>query len=131
MSTTAPSPITTATARVRTRDSSRPRSTIRCRLLVVLAVLGGLSSLKPPVDLVRLRVPPFAHPVLESGQERGRDRVWRRRRDGPHHDFRVGGDERGLRRYRSREDLHRVSIGARHTPQASTGLCVIRDTIHL
>src|SRR5262245_52206765 len=36
------------------------------RLFVVVALLGGLSPLEPPVDLVRFRVPPFAHPVLEA-----------------------------------------------------------------
>jgi hypothetical protein len=36
------------------------------RLLVVFAALGGLSPLEPPVDLVGVRVTPFAHPVLES-----------------------------------------------------------------
>jgi hypothetical protein len=35
------------------------------RLFVVVAVLGGLSPLELPVDLVGLRVSPFAHPVLE------------------------------------------------------------------
>ncbi len=36
------------------------------RLLVVFAVPGGLSPLEPPVDLVGVRVPPLAHPVLEA-----------------------------------------------------------------
>jgi hypothetical protein len=35
-------------------------------LVVVFAVLGGLSPLEPPVDLVGVWVPPFAHPVLET-----------------------------------------------------------------
>ena len=35
-------------------------------LLVVFAVLGGLSPLQPPVDLVGFRVPPLDHPVLET-----------------------------------------------------------------
>jgi hypothetical protein len=37
------------------------------RLLVVVAVPGGLSPLEPLVDFVGVRVPPFAHPVLEAG----------------------------------------------------------------
>ena len=35
-------------------------------LVVVVAVLGGLSALKQPVDLVGGRVPPLAQPVLET-----------------------------------------------------------------
>ncbi len=34
--------------------------------LVAVAVLGGPSPLKPPVHLVGARVPPLAHPVLET-----------------------------------------------------------------
>src|SRR6476659_2118617 len=33
---------------------------------LVVAVLGRPSPLKPPVDLVGARVPPLAHPVLET-----------------------------------------------------------------
>ena len=36
------------------------------RLFLVCAGLAGLSPLEPPVDLVGVRVPPFAHPVLEA-----------------------------------------------------------------
>jgi hypothetical protein len=35
-------------------------------LLVVVALLGGLSPLEQPVDLMGVRVPPLAHPVLEA-----------------------------------------------------------------
>ena len=41
-------------------------------LLVVVAELGGLSALEPPVDVVGLRVAPLAHPVLEPGQQHDR-----------------------------------------------------------
>src|SRR5215208_7054206 len=34
-------------------------------LFVVFAGSGGLPALEQPVDLVRVWVPPFAHPVLE------------------------------------------------------------------
>ena len=60
-------------------------------LLVVVAVLGGLSSLKEPVDLVSLGVSPLAHPVLEPGQQHERDRVGRGRSDRADDDLGVGG----------------------------------------
>ena len=36
-------------------------------LLVLVALLGGLSALNQPVDLVGVRVAPLAQPVLEPG----------------------------------------------------------------
>ena len=36
------------------------------RLFVVVAVLGGLPPLEPPVNFVGGRVPPLQHPVLEA-----------------------------------------------------------------
>ena len=36
-------------------------------LLVVVAVLGGFSAFEPPVDLVGVRVSPFAHPDSKPG----------------------------------------------------------------
>jgi hypothetical protein len=39
-------------------------SEVLLRLFVVVALLGGLSPLQPPVDLVGGRVPPLEHPVL-------------------------------------------------------------------
>ena len=38
----------------------------KTRLFVVVALLGGLSPLQPPVDLVGGRVPPLEHPVLKT-----------------------------------------------------------------
>ena len=55
----------------------------RLVVVVVIAVLGGLSPLQPPVDLVGGRVPPLEHPVLEPRQQHDRDRVRRRRGDRP------------------------------------------------
>ena len=43
--------------------------------LLVVAVLGGLSALQPPVDLAGVRVPPLAHPVLETRQQHDGDRL--------------------------------------------------------
>jgi len=91
-------------------------------LLVVVAVVGGPSPFESPVDFVGVRVPPFAHAVLESGEQHDRDRVRGGRGDGADHDLRVDGDERGLRRNRTGDDLHRVCIGARHETDRST-LC--------
>ena len=71
---------------------------------------------------VGVRVPPFAHAVLESGEQHDRDRIRGGRGDGSHDDLRVGGDERGLRRNGTGDDLHRVCIGARHETDCST-LC--------
>ena len=67
------------------------------------------------MDLMAVGVPPLAHPVLEAGERHERDRIGRRRSDHPHHDLRINGDERRLRWDRSRNDLHRVAIRARHT----------------
>ena len=44
---------------------------------VVLAVPGGLSPLQHPVDLVRVWVSPFAHPVLEAREQNDRNRIGR------------------------------------------------------
>ena len=44
-------------------------------LFVVVAVLGGASAFESPVDLVGVRVTPFAHPVLEAGEQHDWDRV--------------------------------------------------------
>jgi hypothetical protein len=45
------------------------------RLFVVVAVLRGSSPFEPPVDFVGVGAPPFAHPVLEAGEQHDRDRV--------------------------------------------------------
>ncbi len=50
-------------------------------LFVVFAVLGGFSPFEPPVDLVGVRVPPLAHPVLEARFQHDRDRIRGRRGD--------------------------------------------------
>ena len=72
------------------------------------------------------RVPPLAHPVLETREEHDRDRIWGRRGDCTHHDLGVRGDERGLRWYRCCLDLDRVSIGAGH--EADGGRLVTYST---
>ena len=82
--------------------------------LLVVAVLCCPSPLKPPVDLVRLRVPPLAHPVLEPRQQHDRDRVRGGRCNRTHHDLGVERDERGLGWDWCGDDLHRVCIRARH-----------------
>ena len=89
-------------------------------LVVAIAVVGRPSAFESPVDFVGVRVPPFAHAVLESGEQDDRDRVRGGRGDGSDHDLRVGGDERGLRRNWTGDDLHRVCIGARHETDRST-----------
>ena len=88
------------------------------RLLVVFAVPSGLSPLKPPVDHVSLRVPPLAHPVLETRQQDDRDRIRGCRSDRPDHDLRVNGDERGLRRGSAQS---RSPLGLRRTRGDAAG----------
>jgi len=83
-------------------------------LVVCFGGLGGFSPLQPPVNFVSGGVPPLAHPVLKPWKQHDRDRIGRRGGDRPHHDLRIGGDERRLRGYRLSDDLDRVTIGARH-----------------
>ena len=45
---------------------SKPPGLASVRLFVVVAVLGGLPPLEPPVNFVGGRVPPLQHPVLEA-----------------------------------------------------------------
>ena len=92
----------------------------RARLFVVVAVLRGPSPLESPVNLVGFRVPPLAHPVLETGEQHDRDWVGGGRGDRADNDLRVGGDERGLRRDRRGDDLHRICIGTRHESHCTT-----------
>ena len=95
-----PSP-PTSTAACSCSDRSRDRCSARCSaaasssgLLIVVALLSRLAPLEQPVDLVCLGVAPLAHPVLEAWQQHDRDRIRRRRSNGPHHDLRVERDER-------------------------------------
>jgi hypothetical protein len=47
-------------------ESLKLRLGVRCVLLVVVGRLGGLSPLEPPMHIGCGRVPPLAHPVLET-----------------------------------------------------------------
>ena len=67
------------------------------QLPVVFAPGGGLSPLQPQVDLMGVRVPPLAHPVLETRHSTigiGSGEAGGERAD---HNLCVRGDERGLR----------------------------------
>ena len=88
-------------------------------LLVVVALLGGLSPLEQPVDLVGFGVPPLPQPELETRQQHHRYRIGRRRGDHPHDDLGVNRDERRLGRNGCGNDLYWVCIRARHTTKAS------------
>src|SRR5215472_10128059 len=102
------------------------------RLFVGVAVLGGPSAFESPVDFVGVGVPPFAHPVLEAGEQHDRDRVGGGGGDRAHDDLCVGGDERGLRRDRRGDYLHRVCIGTWHTAHdITTQVSVIWHTVTL
>ena len=51
--------------------------------LLVVALLGGLSPLEQPVDLVGVGVPPLPQPELETRQQHHRNGIGRRRGDHP------------------------------------------------
>ena len=83
-------------------------------LFVGVVVLRGASAFESPVDFVGVRVPPFAHPVFEPGEQHDRDGVGGGRGDRADDDLGVGGDERGLGGDRRGDYLHRICIGAWH-----------------